>query len=148
MKTMASSEEKPAPSPVQDFPDPHIPAQDFVISRAKGAQWAEKGLRNVFRYRDLGIETATKGAFGAQVISAKEAVASAQGRHHHSLTFQMVYILTGSIRFYYEGQGEVTLGAGDSVLQPPGIRHEILGCSEDMTLLEITSPAEFATKDD
>jgi hypothetical protein len=31
------------------------------------------------------------------------------------------------------------------VLQPPGIRHRELRHSDDMELIEITSPADFAT---
>ena len=39
----------------------------------------------------------------------------------------------------------IVLGPGDSVLQPPGIVHNLLECSEDCELIEITSPAEFDT---
>jgi mannose-6-phosphate isomerase-like protein (cupin superfamily) len=39
----------------------------------------------------------------------------------------------------------VRLKAGDCVHQPPAIRHAVLGHSQDLELLEVTSPADFAT---
>ena len=59
---------------------------------------------------------------------------------------QMVYILQGWVVFEYEGQGEVTLRKGTSVLQPPGIRHREISHSDDLELIEICSPAEFETE--
>ena len=123
------------------------PKQSFVVSRAKSARFSDTGLRSFFSYRDLGIKDATAGGFGAHVIRAKQAVDEPQGAHRHDLGFQMVYVLKGSVTFWYEGQGETRLDAGDSVLQPPGILHEIRACTEDMELLEITMPADFATEE-
>ena len=57
----------------------------------------------------------------------------------------MIYVLKGWIRFTYEGQGEFTFRAGDSCLQPAGIIHDELACSDDVELIEFTSPAEFET---
>ena len=37
--------------------------------------------------------------------------------------------------------------AGSCVHQPPGIRHAELGHSDDLELIEITLPAEFATEE-
>jgi hypothetical protein len=45
-----------------------------------------------------------------------------------------------------EGGSEVyTFHAGDCWLQPPGIVHNELACSDDLLNMEITSPAAFAT---
>ena len=63
-----------------------------------------------------------------------------------SSTSQMVYILKGWVVFEYEGEGEVMLRPGSCVLQPPGIRHREIKHSDDLELIEICSPAEFATK--
>ncbi len=57
----------------------------------------------------------------------------------------MIYILKGWIRFVYEDQGEFTFGPGDCCLQPAGIVHNELECSDDLGLLEITSPAMYET---
>jgi quercetin dioxygenase-like cupin family protein len=57
----------------------------------------------------------------------------------------MVFVLKGWVKFEYEDIGEVLLRPGDSVYQPPGIRHREIEHSDDMELLEVTSPAEFST---
>lgn len=49
------------------------------------------------------------------------------------------------VEFEYKEAGEVTLQAGSSVLQPPGIVHREVRHSDDMELIEFTSPAEFET---
>jgi quercetin dioxygenase-like cupin family protein len=117
----------------------------FVINRAGDARFESGGLRSFFTYRDLGVAAATSGEFGAQVIRATTPCTQGTGPHRHTLNFQLVYVLKGTARFWYEGQGEIELRAGDSVYQPPGIVHELLSCSKACELLEITMPASFTT---
>ncbi len=124
-----------------------VASHEFSISRAKDARFEGGGLRDYFSYRDLGIKQATGGAFGAQVIRSVRPCEGGTGRHRHGLGFQMVYVLQGQCRFWYDGQGEVDLAAGDCVYQPPGIEHEFISCSADCELLEITMPAEFSTEE-
>ena len=69
-------------------------------------------------------------------------------RHHHEVTFQLVYVLKGWIKFHYEGVGDVLLEPGTCVHQPPGIRHTELGHSDDLELLEIVMPGRFETTGD
>lgn len=117
---------------------------DFVITRGKDAEFDE-GLRRFFGYRDLGIASASKGDFGAHVIRAVPGEHTPGIWHCHKLDFQMVYILRGWVKFEYEGQGAFTFTEGDSVLQPPEIRHRETDHSDDVEMLEITSPAKFET---
>ena len=63
----------------------------------------------------------------------------------HLCDFQMFYVLKGWIKFVYEGEGEHTFQAGDCVLQPAGIVHNELDCSDDLEVLEIYSPAIHQT---
>ena len=119
--------------------------QSFKVSRARDSQY-QPGLRNFFEYRKLGIEEATNGAVGAQIIRATRRCDDGTGKHTHSVDFQMVYVLKGTCRMWYEGQGEVELAAGDCVHQPPGIVHELRCCSEDCEALEITMPGVFSTE--
>jgi quercetin dioxygenase-like cupin family protein len=49
------------------------------------------------------------------------------------------------VEFEYADIGSVRLVAGSSVYQPPGIRHREVRHSDDLEMLEVTSPAEFAT---
>jgi quercetin dioxygenase-like cupin family protein len=115
-----------------------------TVSRAEGAEF-DQGLRAFFAYRDLGVRAATGGAFGAHVIRAVPGTGAKPHWHTHELGFQLVFVLRGWVTFEYEDIGEVTFRPGDSVLQPPMVRHREIAHSDDLELLEITSPAEFAT---
>jgi quercetin dioxygenase-like cupin family protein len=122
------------------------PPQRFVVSHARDADW-ERGLRPFFEYRDLGVAAATGGRYHAHIIRAREPTTEGTGRHFHDLDFQIAFVLKGWARFHYEGQGEVLMEPGSCVLQPPGIRHDLLECSADLELLEVTSPADFGSHD-
>ena len=116
-----------------------------LVRHADGAAF-DTGLRTFFAYRDLGIAGATEGGFGANVIRAVPGQHPAPAWHTHALGFQFVYVLRGWVEFEYEDVGRVLLEPGTSVYQPPGIRHRELAHSDDLELLEITSPAEFKTE--
>ncbi len=123
--------------------------QSFSASLAKDAVY-KTGLRSFMEYRDLGIEQATHGRFRAHVIRVKTDAAGAHelhttGLHRHECDFQMFYVLKGWIKFVYEREGERTFHAGDCVLQPPGIVHNELDCSDDVEILEVYSPAVHPT---
>ena len=122
--------------------------QSFTISHADDGKFVGQGLRAFFEYRDLGIEGATKGNYGAHVIRAVPGMESPGAWHSHDLEFQMVYVTKGWVVFEYEGEGEHLLRAGSCVLQPPGIRHREVRHSDDMELIEIISPAAFETHDE
>ena len=92
----------------------------FKITRANENMF-ESGLRGFFEYKNLGIEEATSGNFGANVIKAIEGKHANGEWHYHKVNFQMVYILKGTVKFEYKGQGEFTLYPGDVVYQPPEI---------------------------
>lgn len=119
--------------------------QAFVVSHADDSAFMKRGLRAFFEYRELGIAEATKGKFGAHVIRAVPGIESPAEWHTHDLNFQMVYVLKGWVVFEYESTGEHVLRAGSCVLQPPGIRHREVRHSDDLELIEITSPAQFDT---
>lgn len=119
--------------------------QAFTIAHADNGEFERQGLRAFFEYRDLGIKGATEGKFAAHVIRAIPGSHSEGQWHVHDLDFQMVYVTQGWVMFEYEGSGEHILRAGSCVLQPPGIRHREVRHSDDMELIEITSPADFTT---
>ncbi len=118
----------------------------FSVSHLAASAFESGGLRNFFEYRDLGIRDATNGAVGAHVIRAVSGKHASGDRHTHTLQFQMVYVLKGWVRFWYENHGEVRLEAGSCVHQPPGILHRELEHSDDIEMLEITLPADFETE--
>jgi quercetin dioxygenase-like cupin family protein len=114
------------------------------VSHADDAAF-DAGLRAFFAYRDLGIAGASGGRIGAHVIRAVPGAGPKPSWHTHTLDFQMVYVLRGWAEFEYEDIGTVRIEAGASVYQPPGVRHREIAHSDDLELLEITSPAEFET---
>jgi quercetin dioxygenase-like cupin family protein len=118
----------------------------FTVSHLRDAHF-ESGLRSFFEYRDLGIAQATGGRVVAHVIRGKPGAPFSGQPHRHQASFQLVYVLKGWIEFEYEGQGNVRLEAGSCVHQPPLIRHREIGHSEDVELLEIVMPADFATEE-
>lgn len=83
----------------------------------------------------------------AHVIRAVPGAPFAGKPHLHRVEFQLVYVLKGWIEFEYEGNGIVRLEAGSCVYQPHSIRHREVGHSDDVEMLEIVMPAEFATEE-
>ena len=123
--------------------------QSFCASFAHQANF-ERGLRSCFEYRDLGIGEATAGQFHAAISRVHEGAKGAQelrttGMHRHLCDFQMFYVLKGWVTMVYEDEGEFTFHEGDCCLQPAGIAHNEIQCSEDFQCLEIYSPAVHET---
>ena len=122
------------------------PPQQFAVSHLREEDF-DHGLRPYSAYRDLGIAAATGGRARAHVIrmtkpfDAKDVAIP----HYHDVEFQMVYVLKGWFRSEFEGQGAHTFHAGSSWIQPPKIKHTVLGYSDDCELLEIILPADFET---
>ena len=128
----------------------------FSTNYLKEAVWAD-GLRDFFEYRDLGVAGATSGKVKAHILRVREGGDPSElhttGLHVHKLDFQMIYILKGWIKFTYEipdkngklRKEEHTFCPGDCCVQPPEIVHNELKCSDDLELLEITSPAKYKT---
>ena len=66
--------------------------------------------------------------------------------HYHDILFQSIYCYKGWVRVVYEDQGPpFVMQAGDCVLQPPGIRHRVLECSDGFEVIEFGCPAEHVT---
>jgi quercetin dioxygenase-like cupin family protein len=122
-----------------------IPSK-FVVNKARDNPFRREGLRAYREYRDLGVAGATGGAVHAQIVrTTTPCPPGGSGMHYHDLDFQMVFCLKGRSRVWFEGQGEVEFEAGDSWIQPPRIRHNVLYYSEDYEVLEITMPAVYET---
>jgi quercetin dioxygenase-like cupin family protein len=123
--------------------------QRFVISHHDEADFRSGGLRDYSVYRDLGVAAATNGLAQAHVIRMVAPFRPELSvRHHHKVSFQMVYCLRGWFQTDFEGVGLQRLEAGSSWIQPPGVRHTVIGWSEDCELLEIIIPAKHETVND
>jgi mannose-6-phosphate isomerase-like protein (cupin superfamily) len=132
--------------PPDDSASRPAPPAGFVVTHARDAVF-EKGLRAFFAYRDLGIRAATGDQVVAHVIRAADGTAFSGVPHLHDTSFQLVYVLKGWIEFEYEGAGRVRLEAGSCVHQPPRIRHREIAHSDDVEMLEIVMPGDFATEE-
>jgi hypothetical protein len=118
----------------------------FTVSHQREADF-DQGLRTYAKYRDLGIAPATGGMVQAHVIRMipPYKAEDVSTPHYHDVDFQMVYVLKGWYKTEFEGEGVHTFYAGSCWLQPPKIKHSVLGYSDDCELLEIVLPAEFET---
>jgi len=145
-KTTAKRSAAKAATPRGAARRPARAPQRFTVSHARDAEF-DHGLRSYAAYRDLGIAVATDGLVQAHVIRFKPPYRpeEASTPHYHDVEFQMVYVLKGWYRTAFEGEGEHTFEEGSCWIQPPGIRHAVLGYSDDCELLEIVLPAEFET---
>ena len=133
------------------YPGPLALAQamsKFALIDAEGAAFTRDGPRADAEYRDLGWSAATGGRIGAKHIRAIRPFDTETGWHWHDMTAHFVIVLKGWIKFRYAGiDGEVTVRAGGTLSQPGGVPHNVVGRSDDMELIEVNVPAEFATVD-
>jgi quercetin dioxygenase-like cupin family protein len=111
------------------------------------SEFKGEGLRPYVVYRDLGAKEATGGLVDAHVNGRgrpfdENAVSK---RHFHDVKFQMVYVLKGWVRSEFEGHGEHLMKEGSCWLQPPRIKHTVLGFSDDLEILEVIIPANYDT---
>ena len=111
-------------------------------------------MRDYFEYRNLGIQKATADQFRALLLRVKDEKEGTgpitmghhtTGLHRHEVEFQMVFVLEGWMRFVFEGEGEHLFEAGDCWVQPAGITHNELECSDDLVAFEFVTPAVHET---
>ena len=138
---------KPAAKPKAQSKTQHKARRHKFAFSHHREQDFEQGLRTYAKYRDLGIAPATGGMVQAHVIRMlppfrPEEVSKP---HYHDVEFQMIYVLKGWMTTEFEGQGTHTFQAGSCWIQPPKIKHTVLGYSDDCELLEIILPADFET---
>ncbi len=121
--------------------------QTLVVLHEDENAFETGGLRTQFAYRDLGISEATGGKYNAHVIRAAGGGPPISAHRHADIDFQLVYVTRGEVTFWYEGRGKETLRAGSVHLLPPGIKHSVEGWSDDLEMVEITSPTEYDTEE-
>jgi mannose-6-phosphate isomerase-like protein (cupin superfamily) len=69
--------------------------------------------------------------------------------HYHDVSFQTLICINGAAKLVYEDQGDPFLfEKGDCILQPPGIRHQVLESFNDLEVIEFTSPSDHVTFSD
>ncbi|KAI8837102.1 hypothetical protein BC829DRAFT_405315 [Chytridium lagenaria] len=100
------------------------------------------------QYKDL-IPGRLDGAVIASIIKIPTGGPVPDYAHFHLIRFQIIFCRQGWVKVVYEDQGEpFILYPGDAVLQPPGIRHQVLESSDALEVVEISAPAVHATHAD
>jgi quercetin dioxygenase-like cupin family protein len=140
----AQSKTKSSPPPVKRLAK--RPKHKFTVSHHREEDF-KQGLRAYAKYRDLGVAPATGGMAQAHVIRLVPPFRpeEASTPHYHDVDFQMIYVLKGWYKTEFAGEGVHTFEAGSCWIQPPRIKHSVLGYSADCELLEIVLPAAFKT---
>ncbi|MEM7274416.1 MAG: AraC family ligand binding domain-containing protein, partial [Actinomycetota bacterium] len=130
------------PAPPASAEPPPV-EQALAITHADRSGWVIG--RAGMRYRDL-IPDRHGGAFIASHIHIPDGGPVPDQVHHHDIGFQIIFCHRGWVRVVYQDQGPpFELGPGDLVLQPPGLRHQVLASSDDLFVVEVTCPADHRT---
>jgi mannose-6-phosphate isomerase-like protein (cupin superfamily) len=120
----------------------------LALQELGSAVFHRDGPRENFEYRDLGAAAATGGRIGIKHSRAIKPFEAATGWHWHDMHAHIVYVLKGSITFRFDAVGEdVVVRAGSCLSQPTGVAHNVVGYSDDLELIEINLPADYATTD-
>ncbi|MCA8976924.1 MAG: cupin domain-containing protein [Planctomycetes bacterium] len=115
----------------------------FFITPTTDAPWTEGRVGML--YRNL-LQTRQDGSMIASRIRVPRGGPVPDYVHFHRVDAQIIYCRSGWVRVVYQDQGgPFVLNAGDCVLQPPGIRHRVLESSDELEVIEVTSPAEHET---
>ena len=116
----------------------------FVVRRlADQAPWIIG--RAGMQYRDL-IPDRLGGSIIASHIRIPDGGPVPDMVHFHSVGFQLIFCYKGWVDLVYEDQGEpLRLHAGNCVIQPPEIRHQVLYASDNIEVIEIGVPADHIT---
>lgn len=105
-----------------------------------------QGRRAFFRYRDLGVAEASGGRMRAQIMSASQGMSKPTGWHTHQTEGQFLYVIRGWVDLQFEDGRSIRAEQGDTLFIPGGTRHNEIGTSEELELLEVSIPGTFGTQ--
>ena len=119
-------------------------ARSLLVHKLEGDDSWQIG-RAGMQYRDL-IGDRLGGAIVASHIRIPGGGPVADMVHFHAVRFQLIHCYRGWVKVVYEDQGPAfELVAGSCILQPPGIRHQVLEASRDLEVIELAVPAAHLT---
>ena len=116
-----------------------------TVSRKNAPEYIT-GRRAFFKYREMGVSSASGGKFRVQVMSAEKGLSEPTGWHYHACEGQFVFMLNGWVDLVFENGDEVRIGEGDSIYIPGGLRHNETATSDTFELIEVSVPAELGTE--
>jgi hypothetical protein len=113
------------------------------VEKAVWTPWRLPG----FEARETGIGAATAGVASVQVARPVGRGPRQETRQvtSHTSDILFTFVLSGSMTLHGEGQGAHALTEGDAYVIPPHLKTALTDCSEDLQLLEVALPADFAT---
>ena len=103
------------------------------------------GRRAFFTYKDMGVTDATGGLMRAQLTTAREGMKESTGWHYHECEGQFVYVLKGWVDLEFETGEQLRIKEGESLYIPGGMKHNEYGTSEDLDILELSTPGKMGT---
>ena len=124
---------------------PAAPETGKVTHAPASAPNYVKGRRDFFKYRDLGVTAATGGQMRAQVTIGSQGLTRPTGWHYHVCDGQFIYMLKGWVELQF-ADGTIRVEEGDSLFIPGGTVHNETNASADLEILEVSIPADMATK--
>lgn len=113
-----------------------------MFNRAGGADWQPFRLSGYIA-RDTTIAASTKGVAGVQVVRKGQ---GEPGRASHDADILFGFVMSGAMTLEGEGKEPYALSAGDAYVIPPHMQTRWAWPSDDLELLEVTLPGEFATQ--
>ena len=105
-----------------------------------------QGRRDFFKYRDLGVTTASGGAVRAQVTIGTQGLTRPTGWHYHICEGQFVYMVKGWVELEFEDGRTIQVKEGDSLYIPGNTKHNETRAADNLEILEISIPADMGTK--
>lgn len=105
-----------------------------------------QGRRDFFKYRDLGVTTASGGAVRAQVTIGTQGLTRETGWHYHICEGQFIYMVKGWVELEFEDGRTVVVKEGDSMYIPGNTKHNETRAADNLEILEISIPADMGTK--
>jgi quercetin dioxygenase-like cupin family protein len=120
------------------------PAQEVAHAKASEPVLV-KGRREFFQYRDLQVAEASAGNMRAQVMQASQGLSRPTGWHFHECDGQFIYILKGWVDLQFEDGRTIRVEQGDSLYIPGYLRHNEIRTSEEMEILEVSTPGVMGT---
>jgi putative sterol carrier protein len=132
--------EPPLPAPAADM----LMAELEMFDQESPESFANATGYDGFDVRPLGhVDKYTKGKWGGVMVRRVSDAPSAATWRMHEADVQYRYIIRGWAMVELEGQPPARLAAGSSLVQPKMNRHRLVEVSDDLIMIEVSSPANF-----
>ncbi len=119
--------------------------QEVIVARKNEPDYVI-GRRDFFKYRDLGVTSASGGIMRAQVTEGSKGMTRPTGWHYHICEGQFVYMISGWVDLEFANSKTIRVGEGDSIYIPGGVPHNETATSDTLELIEVSVPADMGTE--